>query len=454
MSELLIRGARAVATVDAKDQVLTSVDLRSTEGVITEIGPNLEPGDASILDATDCLVTPGLINTHHHSYQSLTRVVPAVQDAPLFEWLKYLYEIWRGLTPEAVYSGARVAFAELLLSGCTTIADHYYVFPESAPLDLLDETIRAAAELGVRFHPTRGSMSLGQSAGGLPPDDVVQTEEAILTDCERVIGAYHDPAPGSMCRVGIAPCSPFSVTEDLMRQAAVLARDKGVLLHTHLAETLDEERFCIERTGRRPLAYAEHLGWLGEDVWFAHGVHFNDDEIALLGETRTGIAHCPVSNMRLGSGIARVPELLDAGVPVGLAVDGSASNDSGNLLRETQTAMFVHRLSGDVGAMPARRALRIATRGGADVLRRDDIGAVEVGLRADLALYRLDDIAFTGAQHDPLGALLFCAGSARAHAVVIDGRVVVDEGRLLTADLEQIQRDGHRCSSALLSGVT
>lgn len=450
MADLLIRSAAAVATVDDEDRLLCDVDVLVESGCVVGLGPSLEASGARVIDGRDRLVVPGLVNTHHHTYQALTRVVPEVQDAPLFDWLVHLYEIWRGLTPETVYAGARLALSELLLSGCTTVADHYYVFPERAPADLLDETIRAAAELGVRFHPTRGSMSLGRSKGGLPPDDVVQPEEAILADCERVIARYHDPAPGSMCRVGIAPCSPFSVTEGLMREAAELARARGVLLHTHLAETLDEERFCLERTGKRPLGYAEALGWLGEDVWFAHGVHFDEAEIRLLGETRTGIAHCPVSNQRLASGIAPVQDLLRAGARVGLAVDGSASNDSGNLLREAQAALFVQRLRGGAAAMNARTALRLATRGGAEVLGRDDVGSVEVGKRADLALYRLDDVAYAGALHDPVAALLFCCGPMRAEHVIVEGRVVVEGGRLATADQDAIFREGDRASRALL----
>ena len=450
MPTLMIRAATAVATVDAEDRVLAGVDVLVRDGVIERLAPRIEASADLVLEGRDRLVVPGLVNTHHHSYQSLTRVVSGVQDAPLFDWLLCLYETWRGLTPEAVYGGARLALAELLLSGCTTAADHYYVFPSRAPRELLDETIRAASELGIRFHPTRGSMSLGRSAGGLPPDDVVQTETEILADCERVIDRYHDPSPGSMCRVGIAPCSPFSVTEGLMRDAARLARDRAVLLHTHLAETLDEERFCLERTGKRPLAYAEALGWLGEDVWFAHGVHFDEAEIRLLGETRTGIAHCPVSNMRLASGIAPVPALLEAGARVGLAVDGSASNDSGNLLREAQAALLVHRLRGGASAMTAPRALRLATRGGAEVLGRDELGSIEPGKRADLALYRLDDIGFAGALHDPVAALLFCCGAMRAETVVVEGRVVVERGRLVTADQDEIFREGDRLSRALL----
>jgi len=449
MPDLLIRSA-TVATVDDDDRVLVGVDVAVTRGEIEAVGKGLSAAGARVIDGTDRLVVPGLVNTHHHTYQSLTRVVTDVQDAPLFDWLLCLYEVWRGLTPEAVYAGARLALGELLLSGCTTAADHYYVFPKKAPADLLDQTIRAAKELGIRFHPTRGSMSLGRSKGGLPPDDVVQDEEEILADSERVIDRYHDAARGSMCRVGIAPCSPFSVTEGLMREAAELARSKGVLLHTHLAETLDEERFCLERTGKRPLGYAEALGWLGPDVWFAHGVHFDEAEIRLLGETRTGIAHCPVSNMRLASGIAKVPELLGAGARVGIAVDGSASNDSGNLLREAQAALFVHRLRGDASAMSARAALRLATRGGAEVLGRDDIGVVAPGMRADLAIYRMDDIGFAGARHDPVAALLFCCGAMRAETVVVDGAVVVDRGRLVTADQDEIAREGDRASRALL----
>ena len=401
------------------------------------------------IDLSGKVLLPGLINTHHHFYQTLTRALPAALNKNLFPWLKTLYPVWARLDRESHRAATRLALAELLLSGCTTASDHHYLFSQDIP-DAIDHQFEIATEMGVRVVLTRGSMSLGEEQGGLPPQSVVQTEEAILDDSERLIKQYHQTDFGAMQQIALAPCSPFSVTEGLMREAAQLARAKGVLLHTHLAETLDEEKFCIERTGKRPLDYAEALGWIGDDVWFAHGVHFNPDEIRRLGETRTGIAHCPVSNMRLASGIAPIPALVDAGARVGIAVDGSASNDSGNLLREAQATLFVHRLRGGAGAMGATRALRIATRGGAEVLGRDDVGSIVRGQRADLALYRLDDVGFAGARHDPVAALLFCCGQMRADTVVVDGKVVVDGGRLVTADVDEIAREGDRHSRALL----
>ena len=421
--------------MDPSRRVLDGGYVAWEDGAVTYVGADRPEGPFDVtVDARGCIVVPGLVNTHHHLYQTLQRVVPFVQDAKLFDWLLGLYEIWRELTPEAVYTGAAVGLSELLLSGCTTVADHFYVFPKGQPGNLLDETIRAARELGVRFHPTRGSMSRGRSNGGLPPDDVVQGEDAILEDCVRVIEAFHDPAPRSMCRVGLAPCSPFSVTPELLERTAVLARERGVRMHTHLAETIDEEAYCLETQGLRPLAFMEKVGWLGPDVWYAHGIHFNDAELDRLAETGTGVAHCPISNLRLGSGIARVPEMLERGVPVGLAVDGSASNDGSNMLTEARVATLVHRVGTGVSAMPAATALELATLGSARVLGRDDIGALAPGMAADLAVFDLRDIGYAGAMHDPLAALLMTAGPARARTVVVDGRVVVDGGRLLTVD--------------------
>lgn len=394
----------------------------------------------TVIDASHHAVVPGLINTHHHLYQTFQRNVPAVQDVELFDWLKTLYEIWREVTPEIVHVSALVGLGELLLSGCTTSTDHFYVFPRRAGGRLVDEEIRAADDLGIRFHPTRGSMSRGVSQGGLPPDDVVQTPEEILKDSERVIQRYHDPARYSMCRVGLAPCSPFSVTTELLRDAVSLARQYGVQCHTHLAETLDEERYCLEMHKMRPLAYMESVGWTGPDIWFAHAVHLNDGEIRRMAETKTGVAHCPTSNLRLASGIAPVRKMLDAGVPVGLGVDGSASNDSSQMIAEARMAMLVHRVAAPsagrpsgVSSMPAEAALRMATRGGAAVLGRDDLGSLAPGKAADIALFDLRRIEFAGAMHDPLAALVFCA-PVRADMVIVNGKVVVKGGRLTALD--------------------
>ena len=358
----------------------------------------------------------------------------AVQNAELFDWLRTLYPIWARMDDEAVYVSAKVGLIELLLSGCTTVSDQLYLFPCGA---CVDAEIQAARELGIRFQPCRGSMSLGRSQGGLPPDSVVQTEEQILCDSERLVNAYHDPARYSMCRIAIAPCSPFSVTPEEMRQAAVWARKRGLTLHTHVAETLDEERFCLQKFGKRPVALMEALGWLGPDVWFAHCVHLNEGEIALMAETGTGVAHCPSSNMRLGSGIAPIREMRDAGVRVGLAVDGSASNDASHMLAEARQAMLLQRVTKGATAMGAVEALEIATRGGAETLCRDDIGVLAPGMAADFVGWRLDALDYAGAQHAPLAALLFCTPRA-VDLSVINGQVVVRSGQMMDIDVPRL----------------
>ncbi|MBI5499308.1 MAG: 8-oxoguanine deaminase [Deltaproteobacteria bacterium] len=450
MDALLLRRALAVALMDDRDTVLRDADVLVEGAAIRAVGRDLAaPAGARVLDASGKVIVPGFVNTHHHLVQSLFRAVPAAQDATLFEWLTTLYPLWAGLEPEAVRIGALVGLGELLLSGCTTAADHFYLFPRGQPSTLIDETVAAARELGIRFHPTRGSMSVGASQGGLPPDHVVQPEDEILRDSERFIRAFHDPAPLAMCRVGLAPCSPFSVSPELMRETAVLAREHRVTLHTHLAETLDEERYCLERFGKRPFAFARDLGWVGPDVWFAHAVHLSDDEVAEIGRTRTGVAHCPTSNLRLGSGIARIPDLVRAGARVGLAVDGSASNDSSDLLAEVRQCLLVHRLR-EVRAMSARLALRLASRGGAEVLGRDDVGRIAPGLAADLAVFDLQDIAYAGAWHDPVGALAFCVGRRRADTVLVGGRVVVEHGRLALVDEERLVRRQNEAAARLV----
>lgn len=444
MTRTLLKNALAVATMDEQRRVLHNADIIVDGQRITAVGVGLAGAaqeshdcDATI-DLTGQVVVPGLVNTHHHLYQTLTRAVPRVQDVELFDWLVDLYEVWRHLTPDAVRVGALVGLGELLLTGCTTSTDHHYVFPRGVDTNLIDVQCAAARELGIRFHPTRGSMSRSKKNGGLPPDDVVQSEEEILDDCARVIAELHDPAPLSMCRVALAPCSPFSVTDGLLEKSALLARQHGVRLHTHLAETLDEENYCLEQVGLRPLAYMERVGWLGSDVWYAHGIHFNDDEIAQLGETSTGVAHCPTSNLRLGSGMAKIDQLRAAGAPVGLAVDGSASNDSSNMLAEARQALLVHRVRAGVNATNAMTFLEIATRGGASVLGRDDIGSIEPGKAADLAVFDTRDIGFAGAMHDPIAALLFCAVPRRASLVLVNGEVVVEAGRLKGTDEDDL----------------
>ncbi|MBN1476613.1 8-oxoguanine deaminase [Candidatus Sumerlaeota bacterium] len=434
---LLIRGARAIATCDDRRTRLQGASILTDGRRIAAVGDESAmsiPEGTRVIDASRHVVVPGLVNTHHHFYQTLTRAVPEAQNSKLFDWLITHYEIWRGVTREAVHAGAMVGLGELLLTGCTTTTDHHYLFPRQADPHLIDEEFRAAATLGIRFHPTRGSMSRGKSMGGLPPDDVCQTEDEILRDSERVIDAFHDPSPLAMTRVALAPCSPFSVTEDLMRETARLARDRGVRIHTHLSETADEDAYCLETYGKRPVALMEDLGWIGDDVWFAHCVMINDDEVRLFAATGTGVAHCPASNMRLGSGIAPIPRLLAAGAPVGLGVDGSASNDSSNMLGELRLALLLHRVTGGADAIGVDDVLWMATRGGARVLGRDDIGSIEVGKAADLALFNVDCIGHAGAVHDPIAGLLLCGDSSIADCVVCNGETVVEEGQLVRAD--------------------
>jgi cytosine/adenosine deaminase-related metal-dependent hydrolase len=451
MSDLFIRKALAVAVMDDARTVLRDADVHVHDDRIVAVRKDLPvPAGAEVLSGTGRVVIPGMVNTHHHLYQTMFRNVPGIQDAELFPWLKMLYPLWRHLTPRDVHVSALTGLGELMLTGCTLSTDHFYLFPSSQPDAIIDETVNAARTLGLRFHPTRGSMSRGVSKGGLPPDDVVQDEAHILRDCERFADAYHDPRPGSRCRVALAPCSPFSVTPELMRDVAALARSRGLRLHTHLAETLDEERFCIRTTGQRPLAYMASVGWLGSDVWYAHGVHFNDEEVAELGRTRTGIAHCPGSNLRLGSGIARVPDLLAAGAPVGLAVDGSASNDASDLLAEARLALLVHRIGTGVTRMSALDALWIATRGGAAVLGWDDVGSLEPGKLADLAVFRVDDLAHAGGLHDPVASLVFCGGRQPAETVLVGGRAVVREHRLVAVDEGALAAEQNARAAALL----
>lgn len=453
MSRVLIKNALTVATQDASLGEIRGGDVLVDGPRIAEVGSGLRVPAEEVIDAAGRVVVPGFINTHHHLYQVLTRNLQSVQDAKLFDWLTYLYAVWSHLTPGDLHAAAHAGLAELLFSGCTTCADHHYLCPVCAEGDMFEAEVEAAREVGVRLHLTRGSMSLGTSAGGLPPDEVVQDGETILKDSERVITRFHDPAPGSMCQVALAPCSPFSVTPGLMRETAALARKHGVRLHTHLAETQDEEDFCLQHFSKRPLEYMEELGWMGPDVWFAHCVHLNDAEIGRMAGAGTGVAHCPVSNLRLGSGIAPVPRMLDAGVPVGLAVDGSASNDSSNLLREMQTTLLVHRVGTGVDAMPARRVLEMATLGGARVLGRDDIGAIAPGKAADLAVFDLRGLEYAGATHDPVAALLFCGPAARAELVMVNGEVVVRDRRLVRLDEQSVAERARRASAGLLQAA-
>jgi 8-oxoguanine deaminase len=451
MSTLLVRNATLLVTMDDAGRQWADGGLFVTGNRITAVGAaaDLPTTADQVIDARDMILLPGLVNTHHHFTQTLTRNVPGTQDAVLFDWLRTLYPIWAGLTPEAVYVSSKIAMAELMLSGCTTSSDHTYLWPNGATLD---DQIRAAQELGFRFHAARGSMSVGESQGGLPPDRVVEAEDAILRDSRRVIEQYHDPAPGAMIRIVLAPCSPFSVSPDLMRESLALARAYGVHSHTHLAETLDEERYCLATFGRRPVELAEDLGWAGPDVWHAHVVHPSGAEAERLGRTRTGVAHCPSSNMRLASGIAPVRALAAAGARVGLGVDGSASNDSSHLLAEARQALLLQRVGGDPAALTAREALRLATRGGAATLGRDDIGTLAPGMAADFIGFRLDTLDLAGgAVHDPLAALLFCRPPNVALSV-IDGRVRVRDGALVDVDLPPLIARHNAIARALARG--
>ncbi len=443
--ETLIRNADIILTMDDRRRELAGADILIRDGIIIAVGQGLQSG-AEVVDAAGCIVTPGLVNTHHHLYQTLTRAVPGAQDALLFGWLKALYPIWARFGPEEMRVSALVGLAELALSGCTLSSDHLYLYPNGARLD---DTIDAAREIGLRFHATRGAMSIGESAGGLPPDGLVEDEAAILDDCIRVIDRYHDPAEGAMLRIGLAPCSPFSVSRALMRDTASLARDKGVMLHTHLAENDEDIAYSLEKFGCRPGQYAEDLGWTGNDVWHAHCVKLDAAEIELFARSGTGVAHCPCSNCRLGSGIAPVRAMRDAGVNVGLGVDGSASNDAGNIVAEARQAMLLQRVARGADAMSAREALEIATRGGADVLGRDDCGRIMPGKRADIAIWDVSGIDSAGSWDR---AALLLAGPSRVRDLFVEGRQVVRDGGLVTVDLPRLIEAQNRLARALAAG--
>lgn len=461
MSSLLIRHATLLVTMDDQRREILDGGLFIEDGFIQAVAPTADlPAQADeILDLSGHIVLPGLINTHHHFYQTLTRAIPAAQDANLFNWLKTLYPIWARLTPEDIFISTQTALAELALSGCTTASDHLYIYPNGARLD---DQIHAAQEIGMRLHASRGSMSLGESQGGLPPDRVVESEAFILKDAQRLIETYHDPNPGATIRIVLAPCSPFSVTPQLMRLSANLAREYGVHLHTHLAETQDEELFCQQKFGYRPGEYMETLNWTGPDVWFAHSVFVNHAEMRRFGEAGCGVAHCPTSNMRLASGIAPVQDMLAWGVHVGLGVDGSASNDGSHLLAEARQCMLLARLRAALGGaslsgesapplMTARQALELATRGGAAVLGRPDLGSLEPGKCADLISIRLDQLTYAGGLHDPLAALLFCSPT-QVDTTIVGGRFIVRNGNLQTVDVPRLVDRHNRAAMRLLRG--
>lgn len=451
MSTTLIRNAALVATMDDDRTEIADGAVLIEDQRIVRVGATEDVPERAdrVIEATGMVVLPGLVNTHHHFFQTLTRAIPAAQDAELFPWLRALYPIWGGMTPEAIQVSTRVALAELMLSGCTTASDHTYIWPNGARID---DQIEAATEMGVRFHASRGSMSVGESNGGLPPDRLVEREDEILRDSRRVIEAYHDSEPGAMIRIVLAPCSPFSVSPDLMRESVALARSYGVHSHTHLAETRDEDAFCRDTFGKSPVELVEELGWTGTDVWHAHLVHPSIAEIGRLGGSRTGVAHCPSSNMRLASGIAKVGAWLTAGMRVGLGVDGSASNDSSHLLAEARMAMLLQRVTGNPAAMSARDALWLATRGGGSVLGRDDIGSLAPGMMADLIAVRIDTLPFAGgAIHDPLAALVFCQPPS-VDLAIINGRVRIEDGRIVDLDLPALVKRHNEMARLLARG--
>jgi len=461
MPTLLIKNATVLVTMDNHQREIPEGGLFIRDGFIETVGQTADlPQDADeVLDLRGHIVLPGLVNTHHHFYQTLTRAVPAAQDANLFNWLKTLYLIWARMTPEDIFISTQTALSELALSGCTTASDHLYLFPNGSKLD---DEIAAARETGVRIHASRGSMSLGQSKGGLPPDSVVDTEENILRDSQRLIERYHDPKPGAFVQIVLAPCSPFSVTGELMKQSAALARQYKVHLHTHLAETEDEESFCLQKFGYRPVPYMQSVDWVGEDVWFAHAVYVNSEEVKTFAHHGCGVAHCPSSNMRLASGIAPIKEYLAAGVKVGLGVDGSASNDGSHMLAEARQAMLLARLKEGITGfslsndpsrklMTAREALRLATRGGAEVLGRSDLGSLEAGKCADFFAINLDRLDYAGALHDPVAATVFCH-PVRADYTFVGGKAVVREGQLITIDEHNLITKHNMAARRLLAG--
>jgi cytosine/adenosine deaminase-related metal-dependent hydrolase len=435
MSRILIKNIKELITMDEDKNRYKDVDLLIEGPRIKEIGKNLDLDESKldeIINAKEYYVFPGLINTHHHFYQTLTRNLPKAQGVELFEWLKYLYPIWANLTPEAVYYSTLLASAELLKTGCSTTADHFYVFPESQPDNLMDYQFQAAREIGIRFHGSRGSMSLSEEDGGLPPASVVQSDDEILKDSQRVIEKYHDNDKYAMQRVVLAPCSPFSVSKDLLKQSIKLAREYGVLAHTHLAETQDETQFCIDTFGKRPLELMEELGWVGEDVWYAHGIFFNEFEIARLSKTKTGVSHCPASNMKLSSGVAKVPYMLKKNVPLSLAVDGSASNDGSNMILELKLAYLLHKLFHGIKSITSEDVLSIATNGGSDVLNQPEIGSIKKDKAADLFLIDSNRLGYSGGRLDPVEALVNTGTTQEVDYNIVNGRIVVRKGEVTT----------------------
>ena len=450
MSTLLIKNIAHLITCDDNDRMLQNVDIYCEGGLIKRMGTTLDVTADETIDGSHMLCYPGLVNTHHHLYQVFSRNLPQVQNMELFDWLKTLYEIWKNLDHDVIRLSSLTGMGELMKNGCTTCFDHHYVFPAGAG-DLLGTQFAAADELGIRMYCSRGSMDLSKKDGGLPPDSVVQTVDEIMKDSARVIEKYHDPSYGAMHRVALAPCSPFSVSADLLRESAVLARQYGVRLHTHLCETKDEENYMLAREGVRPLEYMERLGWTGSDVWYAHGIHFNDEELRVLAKTGTGVAHCPNSNMKLSSGIARIPEMLKLGVPVGLAVDGSASNDSSSLMEEMRVAYLLHRLNSSRQAPTGYDILKLATRGSARLLGRDDIGQLSEGKCADLFMIDSRRLELVGACVDPSSVLGTVGVRGAVDYTVVNGKVTVAHGKLVTVDEEKVAREANRKCEEYLS---
>lgn len=451
-NSLFIKNIKALVTCDEKDNLFENVNLYIEDGIIKYIGKDIFEAK-EVIDAKDMYVYPGLINSHHHLFQTFTRNLPQVQNMELFDWLTTLYEIWKGVVSESIRYSSLVGMGELMKNGCTTCFDHHYLFPEKAEETLIDEQFNSAKELGIRFHASRGSMNLSKKDGGLPPDSVVQKFDKILYDSERIIKKYHDASEFSMKQVVLAPCAPFNVTAELMKESAKLARKYNVRLHTHLAETKDEERYTLERFNMRPLEYMDTLDWIGSDVWYAHGIHFNDEELKILAKTQTGVAHCPISNMKLSSGIARIPEMIKLDVSVGLAVDGSASNDGSNLLEELRICYLLHRLNWSNNAPTGYDILKLATRGSARVLGRNDIGELSVGKAADLFMINSNRIEFIGAEYDPKSILGTVGCKSTVDYTIIAGKVVVKDGKLTNVDEEKIVFEARNAVQNLFSKI-
>ena len=450
MSTLLLKNIHTLVTCDDRDQILHGVDLYCEDGLIRSIGPALPHTADKVVDARHCWCYPGLVNTHHHLYQVFSRNLPQVQNLELFDWLTTLYEIWKGLDESVIRLSSLTGMGELMKHGCTTCFDHHYVFPAHAG-DLIGAQFAAAEELGIRMFASRGSMDLSKKDGGLPPDSVVQTVDEIMKDSARIIEQYHDPRPGSMRQVALAPCSPFSVSAELLRQSAILARQYGVRLHTHLCETKDEERYMLTHHGVRPLEFMAYLGWTGPDVWYAHGIHFNDEELRELARTGTGVAHCPISNMKLASGVARIPDMLELGVPVGLAVDGSASNDGSSLMEELRVAYLLHRLHSSAKAPSGYQVLKMATRGSARLLGRDDIGQLTAGKCADFFLVDSRRLELVGGEYSPADVLATVGLRGPVDYTVVNGKITVKDGHLVTIDEDRIAAEAREVCRSYLS---